>query len=40
VNSFATIEGNSNEEGSSNGFEACARQRGYDKKDFIRIAGA
>ena len=40
ANSIATIEGNSNEEGSSNGFEACARHRGYDKKDFIRIAGA
>ncbi len=40
ADSFSTIEGNSNEEGSSNGFEACARHRGYDKKDFIRIAGS
>jgi len=34
---FDTIEGNTNDEGSREGFEVCARTRGYDKKDFIRI---
>jgi hypothetical protein len=35
--SFTTIEGNTNEAGGSNGFEVCRRQRGYDKKDFVRL---
>jgi peptidoglycan hydrolase-like protein with peptidoglycan-binding domain len=35
---FRTIEGNTNDGGSANGFEATARVRGFDnKKDFIRI---
>jgi hypothetical protein len=34
---FTTIEGNTNEEGGSNGFEACARSRGYNGKDFIAL---
>ena len=32
---FATYEGNTNDEGSSNGFEAVERVRGYRDKDFI-----
>lgn len=35
--SFSTIEGNTNDEGSREGYEVCARLRGYRKKDFIRI---
>jgi hypothetical protein len=35
---FHTIEGNTNDEGSREGFEACARVRGYEKKDFILVA--
>jgi len=34
---FETIEGNTNDEGSPNGYEVCRRIRGYRKKDFIRI---
>lgn len=34
-NVFATIEGNTNDEGSREGFEVCARSRGYADKDFI-----
>jgi hypothetical protein len=34
---FRTIEGNTNDGGSSNGIEACARTRGYEKKDFVAI---
>ena len=30
-----TIEGNTNDEGSRNGFEVCARKRGYGPLDFI-----
>lgn len=30
-----TIEGNTNDEGSRNGFEVCARKRGYGRLDFI-----
>ncbi len=33
--SFDTIEGNTNDDGSVNGFEVCARSRGYAGKDFI-----
>jgi hypothetical protein len=34
---FATIEGNTNDEGSSNGYEVCERQRSNSKKDFVRL---
>lgn len=34
---FKTIEGNTNDEGSRNGYEVCARSRGYSKKDFILL---
>jgi Putative peptidoglycan binding domain len=37
ADSYGTMEGNSNEGGSSNGFEATARRRGYKGKDFIRL---
>ena len=36
--SFETIEGNTNDEGSREGFEVCARSRGYDNKDFILLS--
>ena len=36
--SFETIEGNTNDEGSREGYEVCARIRGYAKKDFIKMA--
>lgn len=32
---FSTIEGNTNDDGNRNGYEVCARKRGYGKKDFI-----
>jgi len=32
---FATIEGNTNDEGSREGYEVCARRRAYDGRDFI-----
>lgn len=32
---FKTIEGNTNDEGSREGYEVCARRRGYGSKDFI-----
>lgn len=35
---FETIEGNTNDEGSREGYEVCQRLRGYDKKDFIDLA--
>jgi peptidoglycan hydrolase-like protein with peptidoglycan-binding domain len=35
--SFETIEGNTNQMGSSNGFEVCARSRPYKDKDFILL---
>lgn len=35
---FETIEGNTNDEGSREGFEVCARSRGYDNKDFIVLS--
>jgi hypothetical protein len=35
--SFDTIEGNTNDEGSREGFEVCARARGYSDKDFILL---
>ncbi|MFC1829610.1 peptidoglycan-binding protein [Thermodesulfobacteriota bacterium] len=34
---FHTIEGNTNDEGSREGYEVCQRIRGYKKKDFIII---
>lgn len=34
---FRTIEGNTNDEGSREGYEVCARVRGYNSKDFILI---
>tara|TARA_X000001388_G_scaffold20926_3_gene13869 strand:- start:2100 stop:2870 length:771 start_codon:yes stop_codon:yes gene_type:complete len=34
--SIQTIEGNTNDEGSREGYEVCARTRSYDKLDFIR----
>lgn len=34
---FHTIEGNTNDEGSREGYEVCQRIRGYTKKDFIVI---
>jgi hypothetical protein len=35
---FATIEGNTNDEGSREGYEVCFRTRPHGKYDFIRIA--
>jgi hypothetical protein len=35
---FSTIEGNTNEDGSANGFEVAQRLRSVPKKDFIRLA--
>jgi hypothetical protein len=32
---YSTIEGNTNDDGNPEGFEVCARVRGYGKKDFI-----
>jgi hypothetical protein len=34
---FHTIEGNTNDDGSRNGYEVCARRRGYGKKDFVLL---
>ena len=34
---FSTIEGNTNEDGSANGFEVAGRTRSVPKKDFIRL---
>lgn len=34
---YHTIEGNTNDEGSREGYELCKRIRGYKKKDFILI---
>ena len=36
-NVYHTIEGNTNDEGSREGYEVCERVRGYKKKDFIII---
>jgi hypothetical protein len=35
---FATVEGNTNDEGSREGFEVCARTRGYASKDFVVLS--
>ena len=37
ADTFASIEGNTNDEGSAEGFEVCARTRGYTGMDFILI---
>lgn len=34
---IATIEGNTNDSGSREGYEVCQRVRGYEKKDFVQI---
>lgn len=34
---FSTIEGNTNEEGSREGYEVCARKRGFGNKDFLIV---
>lgn len=34
---FETIEGNTNDEGSPNGYELCARARGFSGKDFVLL---
>lgn len=34
---FTTIEGNTNDEGSREGYEVCARTRGYGARDFVRL---
>ena len=34
---FSTIEGNTNDEGSREGYEVCRRMRGYTKKDFVLL---
>jgi len=34
---FHTIEGNTNDDGAREGYEVCARMRGYQNKDFIRL---
>jgi hypothetical protein len=36
--SFYTIEGNTNDEGSAEGHEVCQRIRGYENKDFILLS--
>ncbi len=35
--SFQTIEGNTNDSGSREGFEVLGRTRGYAQKDFVRL---
>ena len=35
---FGTIEGNTNDDGSREGFEVCERTQAYASKDFIKIA--
>ena len=37
LDSIATIEGNTNDTGSADGYEVCRRTRGYTKKDFILL---
>lgn len=34
---FSTVEGNTNDDGDREGYEVCARSRGYSKKDFILL---
>lgn len=35
--SFDTIEGNTNDEGTANGYEVASRTRGFPDRDFVRI---
>ncbi|WP_299917443.1 peptidoglycan-binding domain-containing protein [uncultured Roseobacter sp.] len=35
ASSFQTLEGNTNDDGDREGYEVCARRRGYGKKDFV-----
>ncbi len=35
---FDTIEGNTNDDGEREGYEVCARSRGYQGKDFVLLA--
>ena len=35
---FRTIEGNTNDEGSREGYEACARTRGFKGRDFVCLS--
>lgn len=37
VETFKTIEGNTNDDGSREGYEVCSRTRGINKMDFIKI---
>lgn len=37
VDTFESIEGNTNDDGDREGYEVCKRFRGYDNIDFIRI---
>lgn len=34
---FDTIEGNTNDDGNREGYEVCARTRGYKNEDFIKL---
>jgi hypothetical protein len=34
---YSTVEGNTNDEGSADGYEVCQRMRSLTKKDFIRF---
>ena len=34
---FDTIEGNTNDEGHREGYQACQRTRAYKKKDFLKL---
>jgi len=35
LNSFTSIEGNTNDDGSAEGYEVCSRTRSYKNKDFV-----
>ena len=37
ADTFRTIEGNTNDDGSREGYEVCARTRGYGSLDFVQI---
>ena len=37
ASSFATVEGNTNDDGDREGYEVCARRRGYNNMDFILL---
>jgi peptidoglycan hydrolase-like protein with peptidoglycan-binding domain len=34
---YSTLEGNTNDDGSRNGYEVCTRKRGYGSKDFVLL---